>query len=227
MTTFNVLYSALYHDSGYPFDALADKVATARQPEDLKSLDSALVVWGGADINPAYYRHPLHRTTYPGGMRDRLEWALMNAAKDKGIPIIGVCRGAQMLCALAGGWLIQDVGGHAGPRHDVTTHDGQTFQVNSLHHQMMAGLGTVEHELVAWREGREGAPYGYMDNRIYVPPAEFKEPEFVYFPRVYGYAVQWHPEMMGRDSDATRYVLDYIKQKELAKGSYATAEVQL
>lgn len=194
----------------------------ARDPEELKERDSALIIWGGSDIHPDYYLRPMHRTTHPGGMRDKLEWSLLQRAVEMGIPIFGVCRGAQMLCAAAGGWLIQDVRGHAGyGGHSVKTHDGKEFTVNSIHHQMMVPDGT-NHELVAWSVERraekfavENAPaYGIDNNQTWHPPEGWKEPEFVYFPRINGYAIQWHPESMGTGSDATKYILAYIEKKE-------------
>lgn len=141
----------------------------------------------------------------------------MQRAVEKGIPIIGVCRGAQMACALAGGFLIQDVNGHHG-HHDVTTYDGKTFRVNSIHHQMMVP-GDAEHVLVGWStvnlSKRQDAPYyGYMDDQLFSPPLGWREPEFLYFPKVNAYAIQWHPEMMNPECNATQYVLDYIKRTE-------------
>jgi putative glutamine amidotransferase len=212
------LYSAMYADDCQPFHVLLNEggeIEAVRDPDQLKEHDAALIVWGGADINPALYKHPMHTTTHPSGLRDRLEWALMQRAIEVGMPIIGVCRGAQMLCAAAGGYLLQDVHGHFG-NHLVTTFDGGQFPVNSIHHQMMAGLEKVDHELVCWSATRLGEKYGYsyMDNQEYVPVDGWKEPEFVYFPKINGYAVQWHPEGMDNDSVATKFVLNYIKKKE-------------
>lgn len=211
-----VLYSALYNDSCHPFDQLCANTDVVLDPEELKERDSALIIWGGADINPAYYGHPMHSTTHPGGARDRSEWSLMQRAIELGIPIIGVCRGAQMACAAAGGYLIQDVNGHIGP-HDVTTYDGETFRVNSIHHQMMCGLEKVDHELVA-HSGRLSSRgyYGYRDDELFFPPEGWVEPEFVYFKKIRAYAIQWHPEMMDASRPATQYILNYIKRTESA-----------
>ena len=54
------------------------------------------------------------------------------------------------------------------------------------------------------------------DSSIDVPV----EPEFVYFPSVKGFAIQWHPEMMAESSVATQYVLNFINAK-LKECAYA------
>lgn len=211
------LYSALYHDNCHPFNALCSNIEVASDPDHLKEHDAALIVWGGSDISPTYYNHPLHSTTYPGGARDRAEWSLMQRAIEMGMTIIGVCRGAQMGCAASGGYLLQDVEGHHG-RHEVTTIDGEKFVTNSIHHQMLMPLD-VEHELVAWSSTnlskRHGYPYyGYKQDELFTPPEGWKEPEYVYFKKTNIHAIQWHPEMMAKDSAATQYVLSYINKKQ-------------
>jgi gamma-glutamyl-gamma-aminobutyrate hydrolase PuuD len=220
-----VIYSGVYYDDCHPFNKLCENVDTVRSPEDLKERESALIIWGGADIHPDYYNRPMHRTTHPGGQRDKIEWSLIQRAIEMQIPIFGVCRGAQFLCAAAGGWLIQNVRGHAGHGgHDVETKDGKKFTVNSIHHQMMVPDGT-DHELVAWSTERRAEKfclkgddaYGIDDNQSWHPPEGWKEPEFIYFPKIHGYAIQWHPEGMGSESDATKYILDYIEEKENAR----------
>lgn len=209
-----VIYSAMWGSDVHPFDALGDNIVVANHPDELTEKDSVLIVWGGADINPRLYDHPESRTTHPGDYRDRVEWPLMQRAAELGIPIIGVCRGAQMLCALAGGFLIQDVRGHHG-HHEVITHNGDRLTVNSIHHQMMAGLENVEHELLAWSaQARSAGRYVWKDDLEYTPPEGFVEPEFVYFPKVKGYAIQWHPEMMSASAPATKFILDEIAARQ-------------
>lgn len=208
------LYSALYSDDCHPFNHLEgiESTSVATTPEQLERNDAALIIWGGADINPAYYGHPMHSTTHPGGQRDRLEWALMQRAIEKGMPIIAVCRGAQMGCAASGGFLIQNVRGHMGT-HSISTYDGQEHTVNSIHHQMLVPDDT-DHELVAWSSDNLAPEYGYMDDKVWTPPAGWREPEFVYFTKTRIYAIQWHPEMMPLGATATKYVLNYINRKE-------------
>lgn len=207
-----VIYSGMWASDCHPFHSLARVAKPALKPEDMTESSSILVVWGGADISPALYGHPQSRTTYPGRDRDPIEWALMKRAVEMGIPIIGVCRGAQMLCALAGGFLIQDVRGHSG-HHTVETHRGDSLTVNSIHHQMMAGLEKVPHELLAWSTTNRSNQYIWKDDQIYNPPEGFVEPEFVYFPEVRGFAIQWHPEMMSENSPATRFIMDEYEDR--------------
>ncbi len=223
------LYSAVY-DGVYPFEKLVDGEVNQQvvtDPAEMMSFNAALILWGGADISPSLYNHPTSRRCYPGSTRrDFVEWNLLKEAIEMGIPIIGVCRGAQMLCAAAGGYLLQDVNNHAGPGHNVETWDGKKFRTNSIHHQMMAGLDKVNHRLLAWAEKNVGAPYTYMNDQMYVPSMGWKEPEFVYFPDIRGFAIQWHPEMMVHDCAATEYVIDYIK-KTISEESKTRAPLAL
>jgi gamma-glutamyl-gamma-aminobutyrate hydrolase PuuD len=202
-----ILYSAMYAGV-YPFEDLAEEARAVMHPSEMTETDSVLVVWGGADISPQLYNHPSSRTVYTSPTRDRVEWGCMQQAVKMGIPIIGVCRGAQMLCALAGGFLIQDVSNHAGANHTITTIDGTVMHVNSIHHQMMAGLELVDHELLAWSTAALSPRYIWKDDLVYNPPEGFKEPEMVYFPKVKGLAIQWHPEGMREESPATQFVME-------------------
>lgn len=208
------LVSAIW-GSYYPFDSLSfisDAVST-NDPEDLKE-DDILLVWGGEDIHPSLYGRSLSKQTGAPidgpAKRCRIEWALMQQAKRLNIPIIGICRGAQMLCALEGGILFQHVNNHGG-RHTVHTYDNKEIIVNSLHHQMMCPKGT-KHELIAWVP--EKLSNVYIDENKEIPEEEVEiEPEFIYFPDCKGFAIQWHPEMMSEKSEANLYVLSFLERK--------------
>ena len=77
---------------------------------------SALIVAGGADVEPARYREEPHqRTAAWRADRDAWELALLTAAEEAGLPTLGVCRGMQLMAVAAGGSLDQhtpDVVGH-------------------------------------------------------------------------------------------------------------------
>jgi hypothetical protein len=211
--TCKVVYSGCFDPIAYPFDRMGERVEVARDARQMTEPDSMLVIWGGADIHPDFYNHPKSVTTYPGGKRDVLEFELMRKAVAMGIPIMGVCRGAQALCALAGGFLLQDVRGHAGHEHRITTFDGRKMWVNSLHHQMLAGYEDIG-ELLAWSEiNRSEGRYIYRDDQVFVPPEGWKEPEMVYFPKVKGLAVQWHPEMLDDQEESTKFIFEMWEKK--------------
>lgn len=208
------LVSAMYSDF-YPFEniKLFNEFEVAEHPDTLDGTKDVLVVWGGADIHPALYnkgRSPRSHAGERPSHRDLIEWQLMQRAALLGIPIIGVCRGAQMLCALAGGILAQHVDNHSG-YHPVLTADGKRIVVNSIHHQLMVPDNT-NHELIAWTPERMSEVY-HDDITLMQVDRQLGDPEFIYFNDVKGIAIQWHPEMMELDAPANQFVLGYIEGK--------------
>lgn len=203
------LASAIYRDC-YPFDALlpVKQFFAVRDPNELEEGVDVLVVWGGEDISPALYNHPVHGMTGARGVpseRDRIEWNLMKRAVELDIPIIGVCRGAQMLCALAGGALYQHVDNHTCGEHQAETVDGTIIPVSSLHHQMMNPNGT-NHELLAWSQKIRSQRHLGFDEHGEGDFEVSHEPEYIYFPDVRGHAIQWHPEFEADDSQANLWL---------------------
>ena len=123
-----------------------------------------LVLTGGPDVDPVFYGerpHPLVRIALRE--RDEFEIAIARAAVAKGIPILAVCRGAQVLNVALGGSLLQHVDPQGGylrhgtgsptpAFHDVQVIDdelkawlGERVTVNSLHHQGLRTLGSGLH----------------------------------------------------------------------------------
>jgi len=217
------LASALY-GSYHPFDSMMlaenkpmfDDFLCVKKPDQLTT-DMALLVHGGADISPSLYRKKVSSYTQAEASfsaRDFAEWQLMKEANKLGIPIIGICRGAQMLCALAGGFLVQDVTDH-GRSHAVTesgVEQPQSFSVTSCHHQMLYPFD-VEHKMIASSTYKLSNHYIDVNEDgkdISIPmPCE---PEFVWFPKEKGIAVQWHPEWMAMDTQANKFVEQKIKE---------------
>ena len=156
----------------------------------------AVLFWGGTDIHPSIYgakrnKHsgaPLHGPS----PRDEFELKAMSWCKANSIPMIGVCRGAQLMCAFAGGSLAQHVTGHLKPHSISTMRDGEV-EATSSHHQMMNIAGT-DGELLAWSTHRLSTCYlGETDENI-KHMQQTVEPEIVWFPGVKGLAIQGHPE---------------------------------
>jgi len=79
--------------------------------EILPTLDGLLLA-GGADVGPERYGQPRDPTTLSEPARDALEFALLQAVLERDLPVLGICRGLQLLNVHFGGTLIQDLPGH-------------------------------------------------------------------------------------------------------------------
>ncbi len=135
----------------------------AEWEEMLLRIDGLLLI-GGGDMAPSFYGEEKHALCgEPHPLRDRMELYLCRRALALQLPILGVCRGLQVLNVALGGALYQDLEaqfGHAivHPRHDqpkglvheVTTMENtrlraitglEGFSVNSRHHQGIKALG--------------------------------------------------------------------------------------
>lgn len=224
------LYSALDNYGGYPFSELFDAVVPVYMPHDIFSENGCLILWGGEDISPSIYGQRPGTRTSAGkeiSSRDQLELNLAGEAIKNGIPIIGVCRGAQMLCAMAGGHLVQHVDGHTRD-HSIKTDDGRTIKTTSLHHQMMFPWET-DHKLIAWSAPPISKQYlgeaidanqvkkgESLDSTVVFPDAvdpEKREPEIVYFPGLKALCIQGHPEFIHNEKhEFVQYCLALTKQ---------------
>jgi putative glutamine amidotransferase len=167
----------------------------------LESLDG-IVFTGGGDVDPAHWGAAAHPATEVDKTRDAAEIMLMRAALAADLPVLGVCRGMQVMAVATGGSLHQhlpDLVGHerhraaAGTdplaanasdygRHDVLVEEssrahgyfGRALTVNSFHHQAIADPG-------------EFTPVGWCPEDQVV--------EIVEHPgRTFALGVQWHPE---------------------------------
>lgn len=161
----------------------------------------ALVIWGGEDVSPSLYKHRTSARTWADerpSRRDMVEMEVFNAARDVGIPIIGICRGAQLACALSGGSLIQHVSNHGSGDHSVTLDKGGSIKVTSCHHQMMYPF-EVEHRMIGVSSNKLSRTYiGQDDEEIeFMHRESTPEPEIVYFPKTRALAIQGHPEFVG------------------------------
>jgi putative glutamine amidotransferase len=174
---------------------------------------SAVCMSGGPDIHPAGYGERPHAKLGPTEAElDRFELAVARAADRRGLPILGICRGAQALNVARGGTLHQhlpDVWGSAldhrqkspgeQPTHAVraagssllaTVLGDVRIRVNSFHHQAVAVLGTGL-RAVAW------APDGVVE-AIEAPDRDF----------VLG--VQWHAECLADREDQSALFRGFV-----------------
>jgi putative glutamine amidotransferase len=124
------------------------------QNELLSGNYHAMILTGGSDVNPEMYttdkRHP--EVYGVDAQRDRVETMALELAAQQGIPVLGICRGSQIMAAFRGGQLVQHIGeDHRGTSHEVwASAQGRTFRraingsecdVISLHHQCILDPG--------------------------------------------------------------------------------------
>ncbi|WP_320776617.1 gamma-glutamyl-gamma-aminobutyrate hydrolase family protein [Streptomyces sp. CRN 30] len=156
-----------------------------------------LVIAGGADVDPARYgaeRSP--RTGPPAPERDAWELALIDAALAAGTPLLGICRGMQLLNVALGGTLVQHLDGHVTEvgvfgRHVVRPVPGSRYAEIAPED---ASVPTYHHQAVD-RLGAGLRPSAYAADGT-VEAVELPGPGWVL-------GVQWHPEM-GEDTRVMR-----------------------
>src|SRR5918992_5050454 len=173
--------------------------ATAEEPDAALDVLDALVLAGGADVDPGSYGAEPHRcTTGTRPERDAAEIPLARRAVERDLPLLGICRGMQLMNVALGGSLIQhlpDDVGHGdhrrhlgsfdGADHDVRLAPGSlaaracgelTHATKSHHHQGVDRLG----------EGLVASGWSVLDElveAIEIPGARW------------ALGVQWHPEV--------------------------------
>jgi putative glutamine amidotransferase len=182
----------------------------AEHPDDALDALDGLVLAGGADIDPSNYGaepHPKTVNTRPE--RDRAEIALARRALARDVPLLGICRGMQLLNVACGGTLIQhlpDDVGHTDHRRslgsfDNADHDvrltpaslaaraaGETLHhTKSHHHQGVDRLG----------DGIVASGWSVLDDLV--EAIELPDQQFAL-------GVQWHPEVDPRSRVVRSFV---------------------
>lgn len=149
--SFDTYLNAVRRAGGEPVP-LDPTTTDAEREAALSSMDGLLLP-GGADLDPALYGEEPHPAVAVEGARDDLEQAAWTAARERGIPIFGVCRGFQAINVFSGGTLVQHLEGHDSPTSAPGSHPlrldpdsrlaailGESeplrrTEVNSYHHQ--------------------------------------------------------------------------------------------
>jgi len=124
--------------STYEERQFADMFSRARCTKAKSPEEADLVIFtGGPDVWPGLYGEEPHETTKWDHERDNEDLKLFNLCEEQGIPMFGVCRGAQFLHVAKGGKLYQDVNHHYGDHQVYLLEEKRILhKVSSVHHQM-------------------------------------------------------------------------------------------
>lgn len=159
---------------------------------------------GGVDIDPKYYGEEIDGAKNICSVRDEFECALFKAAYKTGKPILGICRGMQVINVFLGGSLHQHIDGHVqteerGARtHSVTLspegmlskiEGGEVIEVNTFHHQIVKRLA----------DGLIVDGVSSLDG--YIEAYHHANHKFLL-------GVQWHPEAFFEESETSRKIFE-------------------
>lgn len=167
-------------------------IPTAKYLPELDTSYDGLILCGGGDIDPRYYDEETDGSRNIDHNRDEAEFALAKAYIEMGKPVLGICRGHQVLNVYFGGSLYQDLSNAAAHSsfanqdliHSVTAEEGSLlfslygseFVTNSSHHQAIKVLG----------KGLKATLHACQGGTV-------EAVEHEYLPVL---GVQWHPERM-------------------------------
>jgi putative glutamine amidotransferase len=165
--------------------------------------NDCLVLWGGEDIGTELYGEQPNKyaDNYEASYRDLVEINCINKAIALEIPIIGVCRGAQLLCAHQKGKLIQHVTNHCNKHKLYLPKENRLFETNSYHHQTM--VPTEDAEIIAISANKHDV--GWTENNIKI---KIEVPEIVKWPKIRALGIQGHPEY----ADAPKELINYTRK---------------
>lgn len=166
-----------------------DKIQQVLDDDNL----GGILFTGGEDVHPTLYNQT-NTKSYPNLHRDLMEKYIFDHAFAQGIPMIGICRGAQLMNVLMGGSMIQHIDGHAGHgQHNIVTSDGRRVAVNSIHHQAIVPAEKME--VIARSD--DGIVEAIINKEH----------------RMLG--VQFHPEMMSPNHPGSMYFQSLIEQYDI------------
>jgi len=208
------------------------QVRLVQRPEDLDGVE-ALILPGGHDVAPERYgapnRHP--ERTHVEPIRDAEEFALLERADRENLPILGICRGHQVLNVYYGGTLIQDVPLDFPParqqrvRHDTPRDQADTEHVILFAPDLPRRYRISPHRLVCVNSRHHQAVLRVSFQLHVGARSTDGLVEMVYHPgKRFVLGIQWHPERMS-EHEVSRSILQrlhaVLDQKEAHPWPYS------
>lgn len=159
-----------YQDYCKVFEKLGNESLLSLQMKDLELADGLILPGSGQDMNPKLWGEEDQCSNDINDELDALQWELMESAIEKGMPILGICRGMQFINVYFGGSLIQDL--PCSDSHKTTNpenyHDvlhfpgtfmeklyGESSEVNTRHHQGVGHIGENLQVVSIWNDGED------------------------------------------------------------------------
>ena len=170
--------------------------AVTADPDLLLDRVDALILAGGADVDPASYgaeAHPETKGTWPD--RDRTEIALVRRALERDLPVLGICRGMQLLNVALGGTLDQHLPESVG--NEVHRAVGGTFGEHHVRLQpgSLACTAAGVEDFVVWSHHHQGVDLVGEGLRVSGWSVEDDLVEAIELPgKRFALGVAWHPE---------------------------------
>lgn len=190
--------------------------------KDVGSLLDALdgvISSGGGDINPAYWNEELHPTLDRlDDERDHFEIELVRAARDRDMPLLGICRGIQVMNVALGGDLYQDIPDQLPEAMQHSQHRDGLMNTDTSHSVTVSADGNLLHKIVAkdslvTNSFHHQALRTVPDSMTVVATTEDGVIEGVVVPKMtFGLGVQWHPEMLADKHEDHAKIFDALVQ---------------
>ena len=203
-------YTYIQNAGGIP----AVVMVTCREDaEEAAARFDGLLITGGEDVDPSYYGEENNGSFPAPHDIDESDFMLFRAFKEAGKPVMGICRGIQVIAAAEGAKLIQDIPSFNGgshyqsrleppiprekPMHSVRIFSGtplseifgESAEVNSFHHQ---GLAELPAGYTQTAESTDGIIEGIEKDNVF--------------------GVQWHPERMVLDDEHLAIAKQFIQK---------------
>jgi putative glutamine amidotransferase len=182
-------------------------LAVRVNPRDIQQLDEALaakfdglLLTGGGDVDPRLYGEKPHKQVYGvSETRDYADWTALERAYELGVPIMGICRGMQLIAIHNGGALKQHIEGHRGRSHLVYGENGSRF-VRAIRHPR--GMFVSLHHQIVRRHGGNGMRVSGRSREGFI--------EVIENPRRKVLGVQFHPEYDYGTNEESRRLFDWL-----------------
>jgi putative glutamine amidotransferase len=204
-------YEAIINSGGCPI--ILAETSDENTLDDYISSIEGLLLTGGGDIDPEYYGEKMDGSIRVDERRDAFELLLYKKAMEKGIPILGICRGVQIINVAAGGTLNQHI-----EHHNRKDSDGnQRFHnvnitPNTSFHRIF-GVPALETNTVHHQSVKATAP-GFRVSAV----SGDGTIEAIESEKGFVIGVQWHPEELYREFNIYRKLFDaFVSSSSLFK----------